>query len=262
MRITFDGGDDHDFRSNLERDVARELDAHGVQWRYEVAVTLPDGRPVRRYLPDFTIDEAIHELQLPAWVECKPQQMLYELRDALGVTRRAGEYFQTDVHVEGVDGATMRSRGFDELWKPKALAELTGLAVLIVGGVQGTNKLTVEMRPDEIVFSRTHPFANWRGYLRAIERERAQIEHERRMAEWRRQDAERAAKMARERADRATRLTDFVRRTVAAHTRYTPRFASTCIRCDAYGDTGGLYRVRLSDLHERWVRICPACEQA
>ena len=84
------------FRSHLEVLVAQELDEHGVNWDYERFVTLPNG-PQVRYLPDFTINSANPALQLPQWVEAKPQQFLYDLRDLLGVTRRNGERFSGEI---------------------------------------------------------------------------------------------------------------------------------------------------------------------
>lgn len=258
MKITFEGVAPHGFRSQLERDVAAELDRHAVEWRYEVRVILPGGvQPM--YLPDFTIDAAPDALRLPAWVECKPQQMLYDLRDTLGVTRRAGEYFEDDVTVEGVDAAAMRAYDIAELWKPKRLAELSGEDILVVGGVARTRTLTATMRPDGVVFSRSHPFANWPGHQKRIEQERQRRywaeESQRQREQWE------AQQQARELAAQAER-----RRSVAAIVAHfkpiEPRFASGCHGCGRHGSDGGVYRPTFNDGAERWVRICPSCEAA
>lgn len=150
MKITFDGGTDHAFRSALERAVAAELDRLGVSWSYEVAVSLPTGRV--NYLPDFTINVDASHFGLPRWVECKPQQQIYTLRDVTGVTRRAGEYFKADVTVEGLTAAHLVDYDLQELAKPKRLAELSGEPVLVVGGVQGTSSLSALLTEDGVVF--------------------------------------------------------------------------------------------------------------
>lgn len=260
MRITFDGGSEAGgFRSALERKVADELDRHGVAWRYEVPIDTPDGRRMS-YLPDFTIDDSRDELQLPAWVECKPQQMLYDLRDALGVTRRAGEFFSTDVHVEGVTPRNLRDMGLAELAKPKTLADATGLGVLVIGTVSGTRTMSALMLPGRITFSRSHPFVNWPGVMAARRREQERLAAQERFATWRRdlERAQRDAELAR--AERLAKARSAAAQIIHTHRRYTPQFASTCNVCAAnHGRDGGLYRVQ-TQFNERWIRVCPLCE--
>ena len=259
MRITYDSRESDGFRSLLERKVADELDTQGVQWRYEVPVSVPDGRRIP-YLPDFVIDEARDELMLPTLVECKPQQMLYDMRDALGVTRRAGEYFVDDVHVEGVTPQKLRDAGLVELAKPKALAQVTGQDVLIVGAVGGTRTLTATMSADAITFSRSHPFVNWRGVVQARERERRYAEERERWEAISRDNAIRSAAMEQSRGERLTRAREAAARVMATHKRLAPRFASPCNVCgEDRSDNGGLYRVQ-TEYSERWIRICATCE--
>lgn len=246
------------FRSRLEAEIAAELDAHEVKWTFEQPVILESGRQIR-YLPDFTIHDAPEELELPAWVEGKPQQFLYDLRDTLGVTRRVGEYFTEDVVVEGTDADELTRLHIEELWKPKLLAELSGSAVLVVGGVGGTNKLSVEMRADSIVFSRTHKFVNWRGHQRTIERA-AQRAKWAEQAEIRRRqyDAERKEQEEWRSAEQRIFNEAFVAE-VQTGDRLRPRFGGPCTICGVYAptDAAGLYRV-----HDRWVVACNGCERA
>lgn len=251
MRITFDGSSDDTFRSHLERQVAGELTRLGVSWRYEVAVSLP-GRSFIPYLPDFTIDVDAAHLGIPTWVECKPQQMLYTLRDVTGVTRRAGEYFKADVTVEGITAADFVAQDQAELAKPKRLAELSGQPVLVVGGVQGTNSLSVLLTESSAVFSRTNPFVNQRGVQRAQEQARRAAESEARMAVWEKQRQEREAR------DQTMRdqIVAFAVRNLDG---MLPRFASPCLGCRTHGTEGQVYRVPYSDGVERWERICLRC---
>lgn len=256
MRITFEGGSDHSFRSQLERDVAAELDRLNIAWRYEVSVTLPDGRSIA-YLPDFTIDADINNLGLPRWIECKPQQMLYELRDLTGVTRRAGEYFKADVTVDGFTAADIIDRDQHELAKPKRLAELTGESVLVIGGVQGTSSLSILLTETGATFSRSHPFVNQRGAQKAKERAerdaRYEAEAAKRLAEYQR---ERDEKFAREQEQRASN----VRHMVEHLSPIAPKFTSACHGCRMTGADGGVYRVPYNDGTERWERVCALCQ--
>lgn len=256
MRITFDGSGDSAYRSQLEREVAAELDRLDVAYSYELAVTLPD-RPRIPYLPDFTIEADASHLGLPRWIECKPQQMLYTLRDVTGVTRRAGEYFKTDVNVEGLKAQDLMVREMEELAKPKRLAELSGDDVLLVGGVQGTSTLSVLLTPTGAVFSRSHVFVNQRGHERAL----AKAAREER---WR-QDAEVRQREYQERVKHEMEQRAGLRLVNAQHfvTRLspqTPRFASSCYLCEQPGTDGGIYKARYSTGLERWERLCASCE--
>jgi len=255
MKLTFDGGGDHGYRSDLERRVAEEMTALGVTWRYEVPVRLP-GVLDLRYLPDFVIDEAKPDLLLPAWVECKPMQMLYTLRDVLGVTRRVGEYFKDDVSVEGLTSTDLHDRDLGELAKPKRLAELSGLDVLLVGAVQGTNSLSALLTPTGCVLSRQHPLVNQRGLQRQAERDEKHARWEResreRMAAY---ETERAAKARSESAGRAEVVASWVANLAGA----TPRFASSCYGCGSTGIDGYIYRVAYMNGTEGWQRVCRPC---
>jgi len=260
MKITFNethgaGG----YRSKLEADVAAELDQHGVEYGYEEPLALP-GITHPGYLPDFTIHAADEDLELPRWVEAKPIDFLYSLRDDLGVTRRAGERFADVVEVDGVTHQTIKDRQIEELWKPKLLAQLTGESVLVLGGVGGQSKLSVTMRPDRIDFSREHPFVNWPGVTKKKERAESQ-------ARWRIENANRQRLYEADRAQRQ-RFHDIQVReirqsaaatvqTILSHPSHgAPRFASSCAGCSTPTTTGSLHRVGSG-----WKVICIACRQ-
>lgn len=258
MRFTFDGGGEHGFRSDLERKVSEELTRLEVRWRYEVPVQLPGGIQVM-YLPDFVIDEAKPDLALPAWVECKPMQMLYNLRDTLGVTRKVGEYFKDDVTVDGLSSADLHDRDLAELAKPKRLAELTGLDILLVGSVQATTSLSVLLTASGCVLSRRHPFVNQRGVARQRERDekRAQwaVDRDRLIAEW---ESERQKRVTQETELRAAH----VRQSVRNITGIGPRYSSSCYLCRRNGTDGLIYRVPFTNGTEGWQRVCATCRAA
>lgn len=260
MRIDFSGPahDSNGFRSRLEFDVAQELDEHQVDWGYEQPVILPDGHSPH-YLPDFTIHDADSDLELPQWVEAKPQQFLYDLRDSLGVTRRAGEKFNGVVDVDGVEHADLRSMGIEELWKPKLLAEITSESVLIVGGVGGSSKLSIEMRPNGITFRRDHPFVNWPGVLKRREADRQRRDAALRQAEYERQREQREAELE-ARRHRVHRDIDLVKKVILHKNCGAPRFESPCCGCNFPTPTGTLYRVDLVGGGSRWMVVCPTCQ--
>lgn len=160
-----------EFRSQLEARVAQEMDSLGVSWEYEQQVRLPGGKLIP-YLPDFSIVASPPELELPDWVECKPLQYLYDLREAMGIDRRYGDKFGSPIAVLGVNSYSLQSLKLIELAKPKRLAELSGKCVLVVGTVGACNTLSVEMGPEKMIFSRNHPFVNQHGIEKAKEKER------------------------------------------------------------------------------------------
>lgn len=260
MKIEFSGPSHNadGFRSRLEFDVAQELDEHLVDWGYEQPVILPDGNSPH-YLPDFTIHAAEDHLELPQWVEAKPQQFLYDLRDSLGVTRRAGEKFSGTVDVTGVEHVDLRGMGIEELWKPKLLAEITGETVLVLGGVGGSSKLTVDMTPHGIAFRRDHPFANWAGVMKRRERDRQRREAVERHAEYLRQQERRDAEWE-ARRHQIHRDFDLVRKVMLHKDCGPPRFESPCCGCNAATITGTLYRVELVGGGSRWMVVCQACK--
>lgn len=241
------------FRSHLEVLVAQELDEHGVNWDYERFVVLPDG-PQVRYLPDFTINNANLDLQLPQWVEAKPQQFLYDLRDVLGVTRRHGERFSGEIRHENVTAKNLQDLLVQELWKPKRLAELTGKSVLIVGTVGGTSSLSIEMFPDSIQFSRQHPFVNWLGIQKAKERERKRLELEAEAAErqraWHEQQELNRQAMARQ-----------LQETLQFKHLGPTKWNRGCFGCGTFvqAGSGSLRKAKFTDGTSEWRVLCSSC---
>lgn len=247
------------FRSRLELLVAQELDAHEVKYEYERPIITRNAPPIR-YLPDFTIDHAPSHLELPVWVEAKPQQFLYDLRDVLGITRRYGERFSGEVIHEMVRSEDLQQMHVEELWKPKKLAELTGESVLVVGTVGGTASLSVEMRVDSICFTREHPFVNWLGIQKAKERERKRLEWE---AEVRAQ--RRKWELEKQRHEQEYR--EQHRQQIAA-TLQCPHIGPTkwgkpCFACNDFvqAGTGSLRKVSYTDGSNGWRVLCSNCCQ-
>jgi hypothetical protein len=241
------------FRSHLEVLVAQELDEHGIDWDYEKPVILPNG-PAVRYLPDFTINNADQALHLPRWVEAKPQQFLYDLRDVLGVTRRHGERFSGEIQQENVNSKDLQNLLVQELWKPKRLAELTGESVLVVGTVGGTSSLSIEMCADSIRFSRSHPFVNWLGLQKTKERQRKQLQYEAEAAErqrmWKEQQELNRQAMKRE-----------VRETLQFKHLGATKWSKGCFGCNAFvqAGTGSLRKVEFTDGSNEWRVLCSNC---
>ena len=163
------------FRSVLEVSVAEELDRLGIEWAYERGV---EGI---HYLPDFTVlmvpDD---EMDCPQWIEVKPPEALYAVRDYMGLASnfdgQANELFTSD---------DMRKMA-PELCKPKKLAELQDEPVLVVSAINRNRTLSIMMHPGRITISRSHPLVNWKSVL--SERERVS-----RRTEWVRQAQEREA---------------------------------------------------------------------
>ena len=251
MRISVNAAQRHSFRSSLEKKVAIELDRLNVDWTYEQPPSLPPSVKLG-YLPDFTIHDAPDWLELPSWIECKPQEWLYDLRDDIGVTRKAGEYFQQDVHADA-DSEWLRREGFKELWKPKRLAELTGEAVLVIGGVGGRRRLSILMDSDELVFSRSQPFVNAREAERQKERERKEQEARKDRA---RQACLRAGQRVQMRSDRVAAI----RRIAAQLQPKEPRYPSVCYGCNSFGADGKIYRANAQG--GEWIRVCAPCQSA
>jgi hypothetical protein len=241
------------FRSHLEVLVAQELDHHGVSWDYERPVSLPSQLPLP-YLPDFTIDSASEALELPRWIEVKPQQFLYDLRDLLGVTRRHGDRFSGEVIRGEVTAKDLREMLLQELWKPKRLAELTGESVLVIGTVGGTSSLSVEMCVDSIRFSRSHPFVNWLGVQKAKERERKRLQWEAEAAERQRLWQERQQLQCQVAARQLQETLRF------RHLGPT-RWARACFGCSAFvqAGSGSLRKVLFTDGSHQWRVLCSNC---
>jgi hypothetical protein len=253
------------FRSRLESEVAAELDRLNIHHAYEQPwIRESDGYQPKTYLPDFTIEpsEAAEALWLPRWVEVKPQKFLYQLFETFNLARRYGDRFEQPFSITNIDHVEMRKRHIEELWKPKYLAELTGENVLIVGGVNKTKTLSVEMAPDQIIFSRTHPFVNQEG-VRQEERRRQREE------EW---EAERIARERMWRADQERRqreedrrnrtALEQVRKVITGPSMGTPRFASPCMGCgQRVQQHASLYRVLMSSGTQEWRVVCFQCKQ-
>ena len=239
------------FRSHLERTVADELTRLGISWRYEQPVLLPNGASPR-YLPDFTIDEAPTHFELPQWIECKPQQFIYSLRDFFPeITRQFGEYFDKPIAVADFGWHELLEAGFDELWKPKRLAELTGESVLIVGAVNATSRLSIEMRQDTIVFSRCQPFVNWAGIQKQNERKRRRIQ-------WEKESEQRQRQWEAAQAMRRRQTLD----AVLASRRIGPnKFAGHCCGCNAFVPQalGILYKASIVGGGYRFFAVCNNC---
>jgi hypothetical protein len=250
------------FRSHLERQVAAELDAQAVDYSYESTEGLP-GLDQLRYLPDFKINRARAELHLPEWVECKPQEFLYDLRDVLGITRSHGERFKTPIPLTNCTAQTLLAMGerIAELAKPKRLAEITGKSVLVVGKVGATESMSIQMHADQILFSRSQPFVNWLGVQKAREREAQRLEFERRNEEWRKRNEAELAQSAFQRQQAAANQDKVMLAIRQSPSRGPNRFSGFCCDCKShvlpgYGD---LRRVAYSDGSLRSHILCLQC---
>jgi hypothetical protein len=245
----------HQFRSQLEARVASELDRHHVRYDYESREGLPALSELQ-YLPDFRVISAPLELQLPVWIECKPQQFLYDLRDWLNVTRKYGEYFSEPVPVDGCSSSDLSRMGpnIAELAKPKRLAELTGFGVLVVGNAGVKSRLSVLMKQSSIVFDRQHPFVNWRGHLERLERERREAAAKAARARYEKEMAEAEAQRAKEEMQ-------LIERVKAAPHRMLNRFPGDCIccGCDVVPGDGSLRSLVDSSQRRTHYILCQQC---
>lgn len=244
-------------RSEIEVGIADELDRHGVTWEYEQPVVLPDGS-TPYYLPDFTIIEAPDELQLPRWVEGKPQEFLYALRKAVGIDRQYGEKFSGEIAVDNIDHQRLRSMDHPELWKPKRLAELSGESVLVISVAGASSSLSIEMRPDVIVFSRSHPFVNWATVQRNRQREEQRRHYQQLEAERQRQlqIAEANRRLAAQQQHQ--RLAAAIRNALSTGPN---RYDGTCCLCETHvgQQQGHLYRLPIVGGGFRYFVTCRTC---
>lgn len=168
-----------EFRSVLEVNVAEQLDALGIEWAYERQLPGPGN-----YLPDFTIVGAPdRDFQCPTWIEVKPNGLLYTARDHFDIP----EKFTDDVFVEATVSDFVECNPDGELAAVKSCAELYDESALVVYKINALRCLSIEMRPDGAVFSRSHPLVNWQTVLKeraADERRRAyELEMEQRRVE-------------------------------------------------------------------------------
>ena len=244
-----------DDRSALEVKVKAELSDHSVKYQYEPKnIKLLNGEFCKGYWPDFGILDANPELELPPYLEVKPQSFLYDLRNLFGLTRRYGERFNGHLFIEcGSD----RLQGLkSELWKPLRLAEMTGKDVLCLGTVGGTSSLSITMTSKGLIFRRDHPFVNWTGVLKKQEQDRKsrlrKIEHQKYLEEQvkRRQESERQS------------LLDY--RACIQMNRRT-QFDQDCMVCGVLvtAREGRLVKhpVRTSSGGTRWLVCCDDCHQ-
>lgn len=172
------------FRSYLEAKVAEELDRLDVRWEYECdafqALIWPEELP---YLPDFTImAPKPDDLDLPTWIEAKPADLLFALRDHVGQPERFEGTYREDITAQD-----MREAGLEEIWKPKRLAELSDRDVLVVYQINRHRSLSILMTAGYIELSKSHPLVNHKQVV--ADQERAEQQ-----ARWEAEAAQRQAK--------------------------------------------------------------------
>jgi hypothetical protein len=234
------------FRSYLEKSVSQELTSLGVEWEYEAYPLMPDGRRIN-YLPDFRIASAPETLRLPGWLECKPQKFLYDLRVFCEIDRRFGEYFEQPIAIEGVDHICLFSNGFTELSKPKKLAEWLKEPVLVVGAVGATRKLSIEMRENEIIFERFHPFVNQAGVRRDEQRKEREERYRR----------EREQYLEEVRRGREQKL----RMALAGKNCGYNKRPTSCCGCGAWVPVGFGTLMLTDTFTDKWQVVCKECAQ-
>lgn len=252
-----------EFRSRLEALVAQEMTSLGVSWKYEHPVSLPNGRSVN-YLPDFLITHSPAELQLPRWVECKPQEFLYDLRTAMGIDRAHGERFKSPIAVSDVDSRVLSGLGFLELAKPKRLSEVSGESVLVVGRVRGIETLSVEMEPEKIIFSRSHPLVNQLGIQKDKERKERLAELQRKA--YARQANLAAANSRMELVARTARIRNRlnVAKVINQSEKGRNKYNGQCFGCSSYiqAGKGFLFHASVNGAGWQFYVICKDCIEA
>lgn len=191
----------------------------------------------RLYVPDFTIRDAPKQLELPPWVEVKPRELLYALRDHVGCP----ELFE-GVHTADIDAQRMHDEQCSEIWKPKLLAEMTGRNVLVVTAVNRTRILSILMLPDHIELSKSHPGVNHREVTR--KREQALRE-----AQWRAEYEQRQAELEEQQQRWRQQMIEYAR----AHGRRA-NFDAWCLVCRQPQPAADLVIFR--DADGRWVAVC------
>lgn len=238
------------YDSWLEVRVAEFLDECGVAYEPQAPV-----EGARFYRPDFTIHGADEKWELPRWIEVKPSTMLYQLRDHFGLNETLDGEPQFLWHDQASDWRSLRAASVEELWKPKRLAEETGSRVLVVSAVNRLSILSVEMNPCGIEFTKWHPFANWKGRVKAEERRR-------REAEWRERDERAAQAWAEHRARLESEREALVRgaRLAMAQGPGRPaKYPGQCTLCGQYQLPEELLMWRLQG---QWVVACEPCRSA
>lgn len=228
-------------RSKLEVRCARFLDQLSVPWEYEVPVEI-DGRRIP-YLPDFHIDarnpHGVSLLEIgwgyAPWIEVKPQEFIYLLRDHLGVAERSNEFVE-------VSAKELRADDIEELWKPKRLAEITDNDVLVVGQVDKDRTLSATMTPEGVNFRIDHPFVNYRGVTKRREKDRQRAVLARQEEERRRQREQEAEQREAERkVRRAARLRELGATSFVGSRKEHARFLGMCWICEAFAEPAELW---------------------
>jgi hypothetical protein len=229
------------FRSGLEAMAAGMLDELGVEWAYERQTEYS-----HKYLPDFTIDEAEPYLQLPKWVEIKPAQALYAVRDHFRLRERFdGEHFRPMTAEQMLEVCP-------ELAKPKRLAELDDSPVLVASALGCSSTLSVTMHPDGVTLSRSHPAVNYKGFLKGIENWHRALEYEERNRQYEAMRAARLAEEERLERQRAERLIAHFR---AVRANRQAKYDGSCWACGTQRQSHDLLLERIND---NWVVICRA----
>lgn len=250
------------FRSHLELAVAKELSALDVFWDYEVCPwcirkVRPVESPPRRcactggpvnYLPDFRILIADAELDLPQWVEVKPAELLYAVRDALGLPEDLGG----EACAVATTSDQWSKSDVAEIHKPLALAERTGKSVLVVSAINRHRTLSVLCGPGGMTLSKWHPAVNWKGHQRRVEQEANRRRWEAERVEREREWAAKEAQLQQQRQDTAA----YMRRLAAMGPGMPARYDGLCYVCSTSQTAENLLLHRVQD---RWIGVCRPC---
>jgi hypothetical protein len=228
------------FRSTLEVNVAIALDDLGINWGYE----MPLDEDIR-YLPDFTIHTAHEDFQCPKWIEVKPAELIYAARDYFNVPER----FDDDIRLPATLDDFKSINPDMELCKPKYLAELSEQSVLVVYQINKHRSLSIEMRPDCAIFSRSHPLVNWKRVVLDREKEIRRQEWQR---QYRQEEIERANRQREEAAADQERAAQVARRFSALDHR-PARFSGSCCVCRWRREAEYL---RIAKHNGTWLACC------
>lgn len=237
--------DGHRYDSTLEYNVKLGLDRMGlVMGRDFMHHAQVDG--VYYYEPDFTIYRAPDEFEFPQYIEVKPAEALYALRDRWNLPERfdgVEEFWMTQDDVRKV---------VPELAKPKRLAEETGCEVLVTSKLWGTQTLSATIGPELVTLERRHPGVNWRGHEKRVKRQIDQIYWAKQHAEWKENAAAREAEALAATVERLRDVRDFF----AAQTLVGALFGGKCWQCNRWRDPEHLYRAADKTSDGRWALIC------
>lgn len=236
--------------TRIERQTHDELTRLGVQFTFD----LPSHRhPGVYYQPDFKIIAAPPELKLPAFVETKPQEFLYEFFQDIGGPRMYGERF-TGKRYHKITAQWMLDYGgqvMQEFAKPKQLAEQYNVQVLIIGSVNATSRLSILMTAEHAVFDREHPFVCQEGVRKKEERKLKEADYR---AKWETERLVREQQQAEYLRQQQALIPVYKR--LATASRRTNDWDNRCCCCgeSTPAGTGSLFRH-----DERWLVVCPNC---